>query len=66
MGYLDDFDNRQFSRDARNGRRQLDDELRNNNLPTTNQIRQFFKKNPTMTYTGLGAFIVSAAYCVAK
>lgn len=61
-GFLDEFDHDQLARDTRNARRQLDDELRKSNLPSTNQMRQFFKKNPTMTYTGIGSFIVTAAY----
>ena len=59
---MDDFDHDQLNRDVRTARRQLDEELRKQNMPTTNQMRQFFKKNPTMTYTGIGTFIVSAAY----
>lgn len=62
FGFLDDFDRDALNRDARNARRQLDDELRQNNLPSTNQMRQIFKKNPTMTYAGIGSFLVAAAY----
>ena len=61
-GLLDDFDTRSLSRDAREARRQLDRELRNSKLPSTNQIKDFFIKNKTMSYSGTGAFIAAAAY----
>ena len=61
-GLLDDFDKKSFNRDAREARRQLDRELRKSNLPSTNQIKTFFTKNKTLSYSGTGAFIASAAY----
>jgi len=60
-GFLDDVDKKQLKRDARSARRQLDDELRRRDLPTTNQINSFFKVNKSMSLSGLGAFLVGAA-----
>lgn len=61
-GLLDDFDKRSLSRDMREARRQLDQELRQSGLPSTNQVKDFFKKNKTMSYSGAGSFIAAAAY----
>ena len=61
-GLLDDFDRRSLSRDMREARRQLDQELRQSGLPSTNQVKDFFKKNKTMSYSGAGSFIAAAAY----
>ena len=62
IGVLDPVDQNQLSRDVRTARRQLDEHLRRNNLPSTNQMRQFFKKNQTLTIAGAGAFLVSLAF----
>ena len=62
MGVLEPVDRNQLNRDVRTARRQLDDHLRRHNLPSTNQMRQFFKKNQTLTLAGTGAFLVSLAF----
>merc|ERR1712176_610296 len=62
MGVLEPVDRNQLNRDVRTARRQLDDHLRRNNLPSTNQMRQFFKKNQTLTIAGAGASLVSLAF----